>query len=75
MKQEKCQCYTQMKKELCLYIYIYIYIYKILNASFSHYGLKERKSAIKIVVGMLRRRKYENITIEKTCKICQFRFM
>jgi hypothetical protein len=48
---------------------------KILNANFSHYGLKERKSAIKIIVVMVRRKKYENITIEKTCKICQFRIM
>jgi len=60
--------HTNEKKNLA-------FIYKILNANFSHYGLKERKSAIKIVVGMVRRRKYENITMEKTCKICQFRIM
>jgi hypothetical protein len=60
--------HTNEKKNLA-------FIYKILNVSFSHYGLKERKSAIKIVVGMVRRRKYENITIEKTCKICRFRIM
>jgi hypothetical protein len=65
MNHEKCQCYTQMKKN-------FAFINKILNANFSCYGLKERESAIKIVVGVVRRRKYENITIEKTCKICQF---
>jgi len=53
----------------------FAFLYKILNVNFSYYGLKEQKSVIKIVVGMLRRRKYKNITIKKTCKICQFRIM
>jgi hypothetical protein len=49
----------------------FTFIEKILSARFSHYELKGRKSAIKIVVGMVKRSKYTNLTTEKT----QFRIM